>query len=76
ERLIKNAGHQRGQLTNQFHRPLTFLRGAKAACSVQTSPSGWCNQPTLVDFHELRQGFSPRRFSFPQSSRRQILPAP
>lgn len=32
---------------------------AKAACSVQTSPSGWHNESDLYDFHELRQDFSP-----------------
>jgi mycoredoxin len=36
-----------------------LYRGAKAACSVHGSPSGWHNKSVSTDFHELRQDFSP-----------------
>ena len=36
-----------------------LYRGAKAACSVHGSPSGWHNKSVETDFHELRQDFSP-----------------
>jgi hypothetical protein len=36
-----------------------LYRGAKAACSVHGSPSGWHNKSVSTDFHELRRDFSP-----------------
>jgi len=38
---------------------LAEFRGAKAACSVHGSPSGWRKKSDLSDFHKLMQGFSP-----------------